>query len=379
MGSKRLKKIVITGGHLTPAVAMIEELRRRGGWEIFFFGRKHAAEGDPSPSPESQIIAKLGIKFIPITAGRLQRRFTRWTIPSLFKIPIGLLQSFYWLQQIKPDVVFSFGGYLSVPVVFAGWILKIPSITHEQTMIKGLATSINSLFVKKVAVSWPESIGLFPKQKVVVTGNPFRKSFLSKPNEKIWKTLKYPAGLPLIFIGGSNQGSHVINLAVSKILPKLVAFTNVFHQCGHLRSLNDFEMLSSEREKLDLVSRRRYHVRPYIQDEEIAALMQKADLVVGRAGANFLTEICFLGKPALLIPIPWLLHDEQGKNARMVKRIGLAEILPQGQLTSETLLAGIKMMLKRRDHYLATAPSARETVALGAAKRLADLAQEQVK
>lgn len=143
-----IKKIVITGGHLTPALAVMEKLREQG-WQIVFFGRQHALEGDSSVSVEYQTITKLGISFISLTAGRLQRSFTRYTVFSFLKIPIGFIQSFYYLIKFKPTVILSFGGYVALPVALAGWMLKIPIVTHEQSVVPGLANKIIFKFAKK--------------------------------------------------------------------------------------------------------------------------------------------------------------------------------------------------------------------------------------
>src|SRR3989344_6440377 len=184
-------KVLITGAHFTTAVAVIEELknlsalpyRQAGGRqdkeniEIVYVGRKTTMEGDSSPSAESQILPKMGVKFIPIVAGRLQRSFTLYTVPALLKIPVGFLQSIYIILREKPDVVVSFGGYVGVPVVFVSWLWSIPILIHEQTLVSGLANKISGLFADKVAVSFNMEHS-FNKEKVILTGNPIRKEIL---------------------------------------------------------------------------------------------------------------------------------------------------------------------------------------------------------
>ena len=172
-------KIVITGGHLTPSLLVIEELQKRDDWEIFYFGRKYATEGDKSPSLEAKIIPQKGIHFLPLNAGRLQQKFTRYTFIAFLRIPFGFLQAFFYLLKIKPNIVLSFGSYVSVPVVFSAWLLKIPVMVHQQTIVMGKADRINAKYARKIAVSWPESLNNFSKpdcrqikNKVVLTGNP---------------------------------------------------------------------------------------------------------------------------------------------------------------------------------------------------------------
>jgi len=368
------RKVVITGGHLTPALAVIEELKKRK-WEIIFIGRKHAAEGDKTPSVESEIIPKMGIPFFPLDAGRVQRRFTRWTIPALLRIPVGFFQAFLYLLRLRPTVVLSFGGYVSVPVVFSAWLLKVPAVTHEQTTVKGLATKFNSFFAKKIAVSWKPNLDDFPQDRVVFTGNPIRKEVFSF-SKKIWKDLNFEEKLPLFFITGGNQGSHTINVVLGEIIPKLIKIANVFHQCGYLNAFADFEKLEEIRNKLPNRLKSRYRVRKYLTGEEMGTLLYKADLVVSRAGANTITELAALGKPCILIPLPWLYQNEQEKNARMLEKAGIAEVLLQRDFSGGSLLELIKKMLKNLSSYQKNAFRAKKLVNLNAAEKIADLLEE---
>ncbi|MFZ5366434.1 MAG: UDP-N-acetylglucosamine--N-acetylmuramyl-(pentapeptide) pyrophosphoryl-undecaprenol N-acetylglucosamine transferase [Patescibacteria group bacterium] len=361
-----MKRIVICGGHLTPAQAVIEELKKEDRWQIYYFGRKYAMEGKRVPSAESKIIPLLGIKFIPIAAGRLQRKFTRFTIPSLLRVPLGFFQSLYWLLKIRPLVICSFGGYVSVPVVLAGWLLRIPILTHEQTTVFGLASKINSFFASKIAVSFPESLKFFPKEKVILTGNPIRQEIF-----KIRKPSHFPlrpSPFPLIYITGGNQGAKVINRAVLEILPKLLGKYTIIHQCGEL----DYENL-----KLDL--RENYILTKYVGLEDIGWVLNKADLIVSRAGANIVCEIAALGKPALFIPIPWSYQDEQTKNAQMLVKAGIAEILPQKELTGPSLLNKISEMMANLEKYQRNAPEAKKLIkpdsSLKIVKELNDLSK----
>lgn len=360
---------------MTPALAVIEELQKRGGWEIIFFGRKHAAEGDKTPSIESRIVPEKGTFFVPIEAGRIQRRFTRHTIPALLKIPFGFFQAFYYLAKFRPDIILSFGGYVSVPIIIAGWILGISSVTHEQTAVKGLATKVNSLFVKKIAVSWPQTVKEFSPNKVVLTGNPIRQDIF-KVREKFWRILDFHKGLPLVFLTGGNQGFHFLNEIVKKNLPKLVEKANVFHQCGHLDALGDFEKLETAKQKLPVRIKGRYHVKKYLTTEEMGTFLNYADLVVCRAGANTVSELAALGKPALLIPIPYA--AEQIQNAQMLVGVGTAEMLFQKNLSEKTLINLINKMLEGLSFYQGNSLRAKKLIDLKASKKIVDLIVEIV-
>ena len=174
-------KILITGAHFTPAFATIEELNKYKDVEIVYVGRKTTLEGDNTSSVESRLLPKLGVKFITITAGRLQRTFTPFTLISLLKIPIGFIQALHIILREKPDVVLSFGGYIALPLVIVAWLFSIPIIIHEQTLISGLANRLGSFFADKIAISFPEN-KLFDKAKAVLTGNPLRREILNVKN-----------------------------------------------------------------------------------------------------------------------------------------------------------------------------------------------------
>jgi len=345
----KMKKIVISGGHLTPALAVIEELQKRGDWQIFYFGRPYSTEGDRTPSLESKIIQEKGLKFIPINFGRIQHKFTRYTLPAFLRIPWSFILAFYHLSRLKPDLVLSFGSYVGATVSLAAWLSAIPVAIHEQTTVFGLANRITSFWAKKIFVSWLETLKGLPKEKTILTGNPLRQSVF-RFNQKIWASFKLEENLPLILVTGGNQGSHRLNLAVEGVLEKLLTKYNLCHLTGHLQAFNDFARLSKKKKELPVNLKNRYLLREYLT-EEWGTILKKADLVVSRAGINTITELLALGKPQILIPIPWLPHDEQTKNAQMVKKIGLGEILPQDDLNPETLFKKIEMMMKKIKSY----------------------------
>lgn len=330
-------KILITGTHFTPAVAVINELKKRKDMEIVYVGRGTTQEGDPTPSQESGEIPKLGVKFISIIAGRLQRSLTFYTIPSLLKLPIGFIQAFYIVLREKPDVILSFGGYIGIPVVFTGYLLSIPIIIHEQTLVSGLANKLSSLFADKIAVSF-ETDKLFKDKKTVLTGNPIRDEVLH-PGVKLPSeyqdifTVSRKEKLPLILIMGGNQGSHTINIALERILNQLKKISCLIHVTGESKYY-DFERLIKLQDE-------RYLVKKWI-GKEYGAILKKVDLIICRAGINTLTEIAYMDKPALVIPIPYLYQDEQNKNAKYFANLGLARILPQTKLSGKSLLRHIQ-------------------------------------
>lgn len=348
-------KILLTGAHFTPAVATIEELKKYPDVEIVYVGRRTTQEGDPTPSLESQILPKLGVKFIPIITGRLQREFTIYTIPSLLKIPIGLMQAFWIIITQRPKAVLSFGGYVAVPIVLVSWLFSIPIIIHEQTLVSGLANLISSNFADKIALSFEQKT---KDPKVLITGNPIRKMIRDikrRPGKK---------KEPFILITGGNQGSHTINLAIAEILPQLLKKAFVIHISGD-NKFKDFEKLKEFGEFGG-----KYRVEKWI-GQEYGAVLQKIDLVVCRGGINTLSELAFLAKPALVIPLPYLYQDEQNQNAEFFEKIGLVRILPQSKLSPANLLKNIEGMLNDLDYLNKQAKKATKIIRQDAAKALA--------
>lgn len=357
-----MKKIVICGGHLTPTLALIESLQR-SATQIHFFGRKYATEGSKNLSAEYQIITKKKIKFYPITAGRLQRKLTRYTFPSLLKIPIGFLQSLFYLIKIRPDLIISFGGYLSLHVVFSGWLLGIDSITHEQAVVPGLATKINSLFVKKVFLSWPQTQRYFAKEKSQVIGNLVRPSIFNAQtkNQKINDFIKKTKNL--IFVTGGNQGSHFLNNLIFNSQKTLSAFS-VIHQMGATNYKNDHQ-------KARKIKNPNYLAIDYIDPDDIGAVIRKASLVISRSGANTVWELALLAKPAILVPLPISGGNEQQENAKIMEKSGSAIVLTQDDLSPKILVKNIKKMIKNHSKYQLAATSLKKTIPVHSASKLA--------
>lgn len=353
-------KIVITGGHVTPALSVIEKLQEKiPRVEIIFLGRKQTTEEDKTLSFEYQAVSKLfakanfasqnkGVRFVNIISGRLRRFFSWYSIVSLFKIPIGTVQSLFILLKEKPQVILSFGGYLAVPVVLSGWILRIPIVTHEQTFSAGLANKIIALLANRICVSTGDSLAHYPVQKTVVTGNPLRKEIWQVNKKSIFFQLK-SFGLPIIYITGGSQGALFINQLIARNLEKLLSSYVLVHQCGNVPRLGGYQWLDNIRQSLSLKLRERYFLVPHIFFTDIGTVYNVCDLVVGRAGANTVWELYALNKRAVLIPLPFGQKQEQEKNAHFLKTQGLASVLPQESITDEEFLRQISLALKKEN------------------------------
>ncbi len=360
-------RIVFIGGHHTPALAVIDSLISNFQFPISNFcwiGHKFSMWGDKNVSAEYQEVTGRGIPFYDLKAGKLYRTFHPL---KLIRLPFGFLQAFCYLLKIRPHLIVSFGGYLAPPVVIAGWFLGIPSVTHEQTVEGGWANRLVSKFAKKIFVSWEESLKYFPRDKIAVTGNPLRPAIF-----EVKKQLAINNQLSTIYITGGKQGSHVINEAVKGALPQLLEKYNVIHQCGRSTVFDDYEALSAQRSALSAELRSCYLLQDFFGEEEIGAVFAAADLVVSRAGANIVYELAALGKPAILIPIPWVSHDEQRKNAQLLVDTGSAIILEEKDLSAKSILLHSDILLSNLEKYREGGKKAQKLVRLDAADNIAD-------
>lgn len=318
-----MKTLVFTGGHHTGALEVAKKLQV-DGWHIVWFGHRHSLWGQTADSGEFREVTAAGIPFIDLKAGKFYRTFHPL---KLIRIPYGFFQALYHLLLLKPTGIVSFGGYLAVPTVIAGWLLGIPAITHEQTVVAGWANKLISLFARKIAVTWPQSATSYPKSKVVVIGLPLREDIIRIKNSEL--RIKNT-----IYVTGGKQGSHVINEAVFSVLPQLLKKYTVFHQTGFA----DFP-------KAQQIKHPSYHPFDFSSSEAISAL-SKSEIVISRSGAHIVYELGFLGKKSVLIPIPHTSHDEQYLNAKLLADHGLAVILPQSQLSPQSLIDAIESARK---------------------------------
>lgn len=334
---KKQQTIIITGTHLTPAIELIRQLKTdtKIDWQIHYIGRQYNSSVDTTTSIESQIIPKIGIKFHSLNCGKLDRRWLPNTLKGLPQTVKSYFQAINLIKKIKPNIVVSFGGYISVPVVIASSIKKIPSITHEQTLTNSLTTKINSLFVNKVALSFdnPEQKSQLPKNKIVITGNLLRHELFFPKKSPIGDQLQ-KIKPPIIFITAGNQGSHTINLLIKEVLPQLKDYF-IIHQTGKT-DFSDFKKLETDFSN--------YQAFDYLESNDISHIFHHSDLIISRSGANTSQEIVALNKKSILIPLKVSQQNEQMLNAIYVLKHlpKQTEIIQEKDLNSKSLLETIK-------------------------------------
>ncbi len=340
-------KILITGGHLTPALAVIEEIKKQHPeTEIVFVGRKYALDSEKTVSLEYKEILRHNIRFIPLQAGRLTRVLTLKTVRNFLRIPLGFLNAFQIIRSERPQIVLSFGGYIALPTIFWGKLFGADVYTHEQTVHPGLANRLIGKITKKNFVAFKEAANFFDRKKTVICGNPIRKS--------IFKVEKRPFVIsktkPVIYITGGSLGSHSINVHVKDIINDLLENYIVIHQIGETKEYHDYEDLTAQRNSMQKKLADNYFPVRHFFEDEIGYVYSQTDLLVGRSGANTFFETLATRIPALFIPLPWSSGREQQKHAEIFARHGIGEIFHQIE-PSGKLFRLIKSMIANLDFY----------------------------
>lgn len=348
---KESKILVMTGGHAgTTAMAVVKEARKTGqDWNIHWIGPKRSVEGKRVLTIEARAMPELGVEFHSLTAGKLQRSWSRHTIPALFKVPFGFLHAFFILLKIRPDLIVSFGGYAAVPVVVAAYLLNIPVVLHEQITGLGFANRISLPFAKKVALSRKEGLER-AGDKGVVIGNPISQEIAGLGRKNKMHTP------PSIFVFAGSRGSQSINSAVHEILPRLLKSFKVYHHTGDL----DYQKFKKIKSKLGAKDKKNYEIHKFIKPNQVSEYYDKSDVLIGRAGANTVSEAMASGIPSILIPLTWTNYREQILNAEAARKRGIAVIIDQDSLTGDKLYKTIleiqknwKDMAKRHKRDLA--------------------------
>lgn len=329
-----MKHIVLTGGgtagHVTPNIALIPALKD-AGYQISYIGSYNGIE--------RKLIEELGIPYYGISSGKLRRYFDPKNFSDPFRVLKGFHEAKKLLKQLKPDVIFSKGGFVTVPVVIAAKRCKIPAIIHESDMTPGLANKLCIPSAVKVCCNFPETVNSLPKDKAVLTGTPIRQELLNGNREAGRQFCGFTADKPVLMIIGGSLGAASVNDHVRKILPELLKDFQVIHLCG--------------KGKMDekLTDTAGYVQYEYIKDE-LPDLFALADVVISRAGANAICEISALHKPNLLIPLSAnASRGDQILNARSFEKQGYSMVLEEEEITDQKLLDTIHKLYQERHSF----------------------------
>ncbi len=332
-----MTKLLICGGHPTPALAIVDEIQKNhADIQLVFVGRKYAIESERTLSYEYKGCIDRKVLFRQLQAGRITRLITKSSILNLFRVPFGFIVSLILLLQEKPDRVLSFGGYIALPIAFWSWVMHIPVFTHEQTMKPGIANKIIGFFSTRIFVAFESVLSSFPPHKTDWIGNPVRELVFNE------SPLSFPLdeSVPVLYVTGGSLGSHSINQHIFALLEELVPHFTIVHQVGDVKEYGDLVTAQKLHKKINTRYHNRYIPCAFISDTDIGGVYKKAEFVIGRSGANTFFELIALRKPALCIPLPWSAQGEQRAHAEFFVKQGIGVIFDQKN-SSEQLLKTI--------------------------------------
>jgi UDP-N-acetylglucosamine--N-acetylmuramyl-(pentapeptide) pyrophosphoryl-undecaprenol N-acetylglucosamine transferase len=342
-----MKKVLLCGGHPTPALAVVDELKKNHPEiELLFVGRKYAIESERTLSYEYKGCIERKVLFRELQAGRLTRLITKSSMLNMLRVPYGFLQALIILLQENPTLVISFGGYIALPIAFWSWILQKPVFTHEQTMKPGSANKLIGFFSQRIFVAFESVMSYFPGHKTQWIGNPVR-DVVFKQNPL---SFEVDSAVPILYVTGGSLGSHSINHHVFSLLPQLVQTFVIIHQTGDVKEYGDYEHAMKLKREFKKTNPNRYIPLAHVSDADIGMVYGKAEFIIGRSGANTFFELIALQKPAIFIPLPWSANGEQKAHADFFKEHGIGEVFDQKN-DSAILLATIKTMHGKISRY----------------------------
>lgn len=330
-----MKKIVLTGGgtagHVTPNLALLPYLKEKG-CTINYIGSYEGIE--------KGLIETAGIPYHGISSGKLRRYFDIKNFSDPLKVMKGFFEARKLLKKLKPDIVFSKGGFVSVPVVLAAKTRRIPCIIHESDITPGLANRICIPMAKKVCANFPETMKYLPEDKAILTGTPIREELFKGSKIAGLDFCGFTANKPVIMVVGGSTGAVALNEAVRDLLPTLLREYQIIHLCGKGKAVQEHE------------NNKGYRQFEYVS-KEMKDLFAAADLVISRAGANSICELLALRKPHILIPLSAAAsRGDQILNAESFEHQGFSYVLKEEDLTNDTLLRAIRFVAEHRQEYV---------------------------
>ena len=349
MAKSGKKKIVLTGGgtagHVTPNIALLPALRE-AGYEIAYIGSEDGIE--------KELMNDCDIPYIGVPTGKLRRYFDWKNFTDPFRVLKGYAKARSFLKGYRPDVVFSKGGFVSVPIVRAAASLKIPCVIHESDMTPGLANKLCFGAASKVCCNFPETMAKMPKDKAVLTGTPIRAELFSGDRQKGLELCGFAADKPVLLIMGGSQGAASVNQAVRSHLDELLQDFQIVHLCGAGK-------YDASKDGID-----GYKQFEYVK-EDLSHLFAAADLIISRAGANAIFEILALRKPNLLIPLSIGTRGDQILNARSFEAQGFSKVLVESEnegILDKKLVSTVKKLYRDREKYIAAMAGAGQQEAI---------------
>ncbi len=351
-----------TGGHFYPLIAVAEVLvNHPRDPKLYYMGPNRF---------DKDLLKKYNIKYIPCPAGKMRLYFSIQNFFDLFRNFFGLFIAIYKLYLIYPDVIFSKGGYTSVPVLLAAKFLRIPVVIHESDAVPGRANQLAKKFAKYIAIAYPQTAEFFDSSKTALVGIPIRKE-IQKNDENAFYNLGIPSQPPLIYVTGGSLGAERLNDIILLCLNELLPNYQIYHQVGPNRK--DTIVMTAKSLITDPELQSRYFVVENIDSPTVSSLLSAASLVITRAGSTTLFEIAIHGKPSIIIPIPEDVSRDQLSNAYAFARSGAASVLEEHNLTKTLLTTEIRSIIENKEQWQKMSASAVEFVHTDAAEKISEL------
>lgn len=329
-----------TGGHVVPIIAIAREMKKiyqGDDLQLFFIG--------PYDAIGSNLLLSEGIRVKNIMAGKIRRyssfkSFFQNMTDIIFKIPAGVVQSFFYIFFLSPDLIFSKGGFGSIPPVIASRLLFVPVFLHESDVTPGFANKVLRGFALEIFTSFPKTEHFSPR-KLITVGNPIRKELLNGSEKRAKKFFGIESEKPILLIIGGSQGSQRVNDEIMEVLPQLLEKFEVIHQCGE----RNYGMIKSESkvivsEKLQPF----YHLHAFLLEEELRHAYAATNLIIGRAGSGTIFEIAASGKPSILVPLPEAAQNHQLKNAYAYQESGATIVIEENNFSSHFFLEKLRFL-----------------------------------
>lgn len=328
-----------TGGHFYPIIAVAQALNRLTEEKKLVEAKLYYLSTEPY---DSRLLFEQRIEFHRVSAGKWRRYFSWRNFPDTLRTLNGFLAALWRLYTIYPDVVFSKGGYASFPTLLASRVLRIPVVIHESDSYPGRVNLWSAKFAKRIAVSYPEALAYFPKEKTALTGNPIREELISPISRGAHEFLQLNANRPILFVTGGSQGASVLNETVLDILPALLERYQIIHQAGK----DNFPEIEKRAWTVMEHSPQRDHYKlfPHLNSTALRMMAGVTALVVSRAGSAIF-EFAVWGLPAIIVPIPESVSHDQRTNALTYARSGGAVVIEQVNLTPSVLLSEINRLM----------------------------------
>ena len=335
-----MKKIVLTGGgtagHVTPNLALLPELKKRD-FDILYIGGKNGME--------AELAGAAGISYRGISTGKLRRYFDLKNFTDPFRVIKGFFDAVGIIRSYRPDIVFSKGGFVAVPVTAAAWVCRVPVISHESDMTPGLANRLAAPFVKKICCNFPETAAMLPKNKAVLTGSPIREELLKGNRDRGLELLGFGDGKPVLMMIGGSLGAQRINKVLRADLKELLRVFDIVHICGKGNLEPSLEETEGYRQ-FEFVS------------TELKDIFAAADIVISRAGANSICELLALKKPNLLIPLSAAAsRGDQILNAGSFEKQGFSMVLREEEMNEDSLVEAVLKLWSDRAGYISAMES----------------------